>query len=168
MIEGDEAAFPNNIIQVIALFLETLVDDDPNPKTKVKVLRRSLSPTDPVQSIGVYARMWTPDEGSWEMGTSFKGQTIQRYAIQIQCYVKHFDEVKGLNAHAKMANIVRNILYRDEDLRLALGALSITIGGITERFQRMAITGSTYVSNEIDGQHNFLCTLETIFETETA
>ncbi len=150
------------------MFFEELIDDDPNPLTKVKVLKRPLAPTDPVQSVGVYPRMWTPDEGSWEMGTPHHGQTLQKYNVQIQCFVKDMDEVRGLNAHSKLATIVKRILYTDEDLRLALGSLSITIGGITERFQRMSITGATYISNEINGEHNFLCTLETIFETETA
>ena len=160
-------AFPNNIIQVLDLWFKDQVDDDPDPKTKVKVFKRQLRPTDPNQCIGLVPRMWTPDQNSFEMGGPFYGATLQTYTVTVMCFVKDMDEVRGLNAHAKLSTIVRRILGYDQDLRLALGQLGITIGGITERLQRWGVTGATYLNNEIDGQFNYLCNIETYFETET-
>lgn len=168
MIDPAGPAFPNNIIQLLHMWLEDQIDDDPNPKTKVKVYMRPLKPTDPQQSIGIYPRLWLPDEQSYEIGRPFVGPTLQTYNVQVQCFVKDMDEVKGLNAHSVLAFLVRRILYYDQGLRLALGQLNITVGGITERLQRFGVRSGGYVSNEIDGKFNYLTTLDTFFETETS
>lgn len=165
-IDPERAAFPNNIIQLLHMWLEDQIDNDPDPKTKVKVYRRPLKPTDPPQCIGIYPRLWLPDESSYEVG-SRRGPTLQTYNIQIQCFVKDSQEDRGLNAHSVMSFLVRRTLYYDDDLRLALGALNITAGGVTERLQRYGARTGNFISNELESQFMYLSTLDTFFETET-
>ncbi len=166
-IDPEYPAFPNNIVKLLHMWLEDQIDDDPDAKTKVKVYRRPLKPSDPVQCIGIFPRMWLPAEDSYEVG-NYRGPTLQTYNVQIQCFVKDMDEDRGLDAHSVMSFLVRRILYHDNDLRLALGSLSVSAGGVTERLQRYGARTGNFISNELESQFMYLSTLDTFFETETS
>lgn len=164
MIAPDEAVFPNNVV----ILLETAFQGiDPD----LSVFKRPLRPTDPVQSIGIVAQLWDPDEESVEMRGMFSPgpsqPTLQRYLLGVQAFVKDGDEVRGLAAHSVLSNRVRGVLYRGEGLRLALQGLSATdSSGATERLQRWGIRTQRYFANEIESEWLYLSTLEFWIETE--
>ena len=80
MIEADSAIFPNNIVKYVANAMRTLDAD-------IKVFERPLRDTDPRQSIGIHAQLWTPDDESLEMqGIGRPGvqmPTLQNYTFGV-------------------------------------------------------------------------------------
>lgn len=166
MIDPTAPVFPNNIVEVLALACEAYIDDEPDPKKRVQVLRRPITPEDPVQCIGIFGQMWTPDVSSHEIGTV--EPTLQAYDIKVQCLVKDMEEKRGLAAHSVLSKLVRNMVYRQPQLRLALSSLSDATGGATERLQRYGLRSQDYVSGEVTGQFLYLSTLNLYFETETS
>lgn len=163
MITNTISVFPNNAVFHISTRLQSLDSD-------LFVARRPLRSSDPVQSIGVYAISWQPNEESYEMKgalPSIHEPTLQRYLIGIQAFVKDMDEENGLIVHAVLSKLVRTMLYRDEPLRVLLRSLSVLLTGSTERTQRFGISSQRFVGNEIGGAFLYLSTLELWLETET-
>lgn len=163
MITPNEAVFPNNIVKLVAEHSQ-LIDPD------LAVLKRPLRNTDPNQSVGVSASLWTPDDDSQEMRGGPYGPsepTLSTYRISVQSFIKDMDEVRGLNAHSVLSKLVRNMLYRDHALRVGLASLSTSVSEVTERAQRWGIATQRYFSNELDGSWLYLSTLEFWLETET-
>lgn len=162
MFSADENVFPNNIVEVVALRADLL---DPD----VTVLKRPLRNTDPVQSIGVFASQWIPNDDSKEfLGQAYATQpTLSTYRVAIQAFVKDQDEMRGLNTHAAMSRVLRNMLYTDQPLRVALSSLSSTLGATTEQSQRWGISQQRFFSNELSGNWLYLSILEFWLETET-
>lgn len=160
MIDPAEPVFPNNVLVLTTPFLQAIDSD-------LHVVRRPLRPTDSVQSIGIFGSLWNPDEGSHEMRGLHPGEpTLQTYTIGIQALVKDGDEERGLSAHSVLSMRVRSVLYRSEALRVGLGALYVTVGGVTERARRWGVRNQRYLNNEIRGQFLYLSTLEFTLETE--
>lgn len=162
MIEPNDNIFPNNI----AILLETrvkLLDAD------LFVIKRPLRNSDPNQSVGVFASLWSPNDDSHE----FLGQvhavrpTVQRYACTVQAFVKDMDEERGLNTHSTLSGAIRTMLYNDEPLRIALGSLQSNLNGVIEQAQRWGITQQRYFSNELSGEWLYLSVLEFWLETES-
>lgn len=162
-IVADTAVFPNNIIQEIKTQVQ-LLDVD------LFVISRPLRNSDPSQSVGVTASMWTPDSESLEMKGIPLGQqepTLQRYITNIQAFIKNMDEEAGISEHATLSNMLRRMLYSDSTLRVQLGSLVWTDGVKTERAQRWGILNQRFVSNEISGEWLYLSNLEFWLETQT-
>lgn len=161
MISSD-LKFPNNVVVVLAERAKLL---DPD----LFVFKRPLRKTDPTQSIGFSAAMWSPDEDSKEMRGSALGQepTISRYSVSVQAFVKHTVEEEGLGIHATLSKMVRTMLYRDTPLAVALRSLSEPAGPYTEKMMRWGIQTQRYFSNELNADWLYLSTLEFWFETET-
>lgn len=166
MITADTLVFPNNAVDLIANRSKLL-----DPAGDVQVLRRPLKETDPVQSIGVFGTLWTPDDESVEMRGGFspgpQEPTLQRYNIAVQGFVKDQNEERGLTVHSVMSKLILAMLYRDEPLRVGLAGLSVTMLGLTERTMRWGVTTQRFLNNELDSEWLYLSTVECWLETET-
>jgi len=167
LINPTDPVFPNNIVEVLALSCEAYIDSEPDATLRVSVLRRPLIPVDSIQCIGIFCQKWTPDRQSFEIPSN--EPTLQRYTIKIQCLIKDMDENRGLAAHSVLSKLVRNMVYRNQNLRVALTSLNDNTGGVMERLQRYGIRSQDYISGEIKGGFFMhLSTLDTYFETETS
>jgi hypothetical protein len=164
MIIVDSTYFPYNAIDKIA---ECMAQIDPD----IVILKRPLRESDPVQSIGVFASQWLPEEDSYEMKGGPLGihePTLSSYIISIQVFVKDADEERGAAVHATLSKIVRAMLYRDDTLRVALRALTAVAAGSTERTGKFGVRAQRYLSNELSGSWLYLSTIEFWLETETS
>ena len=168
MITGEEAAFPNNAVDLLATRFRALDSD-------LYVVTRPLRTTDLEQSIGIFGSMWTPDPQSFEIrglgqGSTVPGPTeptISRYAIGIQVFVKDMEVERGLAKHSILSTMVRGILYRDVPLRVGLAALSVEVSGVQERTKRWGVTAQRFLSNDIgNNEWMFLSTVEFWLDTE--
>lgn len=163
MITDTISVFPNNAISLMKTRLATIDAD-------LFITGRPLRETDPVQAIGVFSESWSPEESSYEMRGLPSGRqepTLQDYLITVMGFVKDMDEERGLAVHAILAKRIRAMLYRDEQLRLGLLALTVTMNGSTERTKRFGIRTQRFVSNELNNSWLYLSTLEFWLETET-
>lgn len=163
MITADEAVFPNNVVKLMADRFAKLDQD-------LQVFKRPLRSDDPVQSIGVFGALWTPDNESFEMkgfnAVSPQEPTLQRYSIAIQAFVKDMDEVRGLMAHSVLSKMVLAMIYRDEPLRVGLAGLATSMYGVTEKTRRWGVTTQRYLNNELNSEWLYLSTVECWLETE--
>lgn len=160
MIESNVSVFPNNVVNLICERMQ-VIDDD------LQIFKRPLRASDPVQSVGVFPNLWTPDEESYEMsGLSPAEPTLQQYTVSVQALVRDGDEQRGLAVHSILSTLARRVLYRDTTLRVALAGLSISGLGATETLKRWKVRGQRYFNNDIEGQFLYLSTLEFWMETE--
>lgn len=163
--------YPNCVTTVLKeQYADKITDlsafEGPN-NTQIKaVFTRPLRPSDPKVSLGVFAANWQPDE--YEMGNPSPAEpTLQTYQYAIQVLVKHSEEQAGRALHGLVSKSVRSMLYRDQDVRLALSQLTETSLGVLERFQRCGVRQQRFANNEIDGQFLFLSTAEFWVQTES-
>lgn len=150
-----ETDFPANVVAELEVSLDALVDVD-------HVLKRPLRPTDPNGSIGIYPVTWSPEE--YQIGQY--DPAVTKYLIAIQSLVKHGDEELGIALHSRLAKQVRVMLYRDDELRVRLGALSTEESGVIERTQRWGVRTQRYLNNELQGSFLYLAITELWIETE--
>lgn len=163
MFVASELQFPNNAVSLLVSRFK-LIDAD----FAEAVFPRPLNATDPIQSIGVAAALWNPEQESLEMrGTGNMEPTLNRYLITVQGFVKDMDEERGLNVHSVMSRTLRNMLYNDVPLRQALASLSATLGGKTESARRWGVRQQRFFANEIDATWLYLSIMEFWLETET-
>lgn len=165
MIEFDETMFPNNVVQYTSQAMQSIDAD-------IKVFKRPLRNTDPMQSIGVFAEAWDPDPESYEMqGIDFPSPnqpTLQQYRLGVQAFIKDSEQERGLAVHAALSQRVRSVLYTNPNLQIVFGQLSVDLpGGMTESMRRWGVRTARYFSGEIDAQMLYLSTLEFWIETET-
>lgn len=159
MITTSTVVFPNNVVNAIKDQVE-LIDGD------LFVTRRPLRHSDPQQSVGIFASQWVPDQESFEMGSAFHEPTLSQYLISVQTFVRDFDEERGLAVSSVLSTLVRTMLHRNADLRVALRSLSVVIEGSTEKTGRYSVRTQRFHSNEIDGNFLYVSTLEIWLETE--
>lgn len=155
--------FPNNAVTKIA-DQARLIDPE------LFVVRRHLKPSDSTQSVGVFGDNWNPNESSYEMRGVPAGRhepTLSRYNITVQAFVKDMDEERGLAVHGVLAKVVRSMLVRNNNLRVGLLGLSVTMDGSTERTKRFGVSRQNFISAELSGTWLYLSTLEFWLETET-
>jgi hypothetical protein len=164
MISTNTTFFPYNAVNVMATRFATIDSD-------LVILKRPLRASDPVQTIGVSAAQWLPDEESFEMRglpAAIHEPTLSSYLITIQVFVKDTDEERGAAVHATLAKHVRTMLYRDTALIVGLRQLSATVSGSTESTGRFGIRTQRYLSNELSGSWLYLSNIEFWLETETS
>lgn len=164
MISADMQVFPYNAVDVMAWRLGTI---DPD----VFVTKRPLRESDPIQSIGVFASQWMPDDDSYEMRGLPGGihePSLATYLIGIQAFVKDADEERGAATHGTLTKLVRTMLYRDPSLRVGLRELSVDMSGSQERTTKFGVRTQRYLSNELSGSWLYLSTIEFGLETETS
>lgn len=159
MIDETVAVFPNNVVNLVADHAQ-LLDEE------LAIFKRPLRKSDPAQSIGVFGAQWVPDEDSFEMGGGNHEPTLASYMISLQAFVADFDEERGLATSSVLSTLVRAMLSRDPDLRVALRALTVLIAGSTERTRKYSVRNQRFNSNEIDGRFLYLSTIEFWLETE--
>lgn len=174
MLNPDKVHFPMNIVNLLAEAVKDIDPDiglpnDPNYIEGLRVFKRPLDITDGTESVGVFPSDWKPDFSSKEMGfgKSPVEPTIQRYTVILQGLVIDADEAHGIAVHSLLASELRNVLYRDEALRVVLPQLSVSygIGGPTEVLKRWDVDNQTFLSNEHRGQFAFLSTVEIRLDT---
>jgi hypothetical protein len=157
--EGDPL-FPYNAVDLFALRM-SLIDPD------IFVAKRRLYSTDPVQSIGVSAALWSPDQASYEMRGAFSAEPlVQRYDIGIQVLIKDSDEERGIAVMSKLCQMVRAIILTDIPLQESLRSLSSTLYGVAERTLRWSVPSQRYLSQELSGQFVYLSQIQVQLETE--
>lgn len=155
-----ESVFPGNVIDRVSTSLAT-VDVD------AVVFKRPLRPSDPNYSIGVYAATWVPNADTYEIGhTPTTEATLNNYQIGVQTMIKDGDSERGLNIGTIFARRVRSVLYRDEQLRLALGSLYVQDSVSRESMRRFGVRSQRFMSNDIEGKFVFVSVLEFEIETE--
>jgi hypothetical protein len=171
----DRLQFPANAIGVLVDHLILVDDPVPSPQPDewfpLQIFRRPLRANDGYQAIGVFPDNWQPDDDSYEMIGGPSGRhmpSIQRYYIGVHAMVKDTDEELGQANHAELAERVRNMLYTDTDLHLALASLSVvTHSGKTVRAKRWGVESQKYLSNEFSGSWIYLANIRFYLEVET-
>lgn len=135
MIEGNEAVFPNVVVDLLfSRAFESLPVQ--------AVLKRPMRATDLDQSVFVYSSNWRPDTTSYEIG--FHGPTVEKYEVGMQALIKDTDRDRGANRLGVLSELIRTFVYSDSDLRLGLGQLSTSFGGMTKKVQRTTVTKQNY------------------------
>jgi hypothetical protein len=168
MITGDEVAFPNNCVSLLAGRFKQLWVDPVLDEEATAIHLRPLTREDRSESIGIYPALWTPVEDSYEfLGRSPAEATLNRYLVMIQNYIKDGDRERGAAKHSVFATRTRNVLYRDAALRIAFPQLVVTDLGVTERVKRWGVQQQRFFSNELAGTWVYLSNLEFFIETET-
>jgi len=131
-----------------------------------QVVARSLGTSEGNDIIGVFPVQWAPELTSKEIGS--REPTLSHYTIRIQNLRIDADELVGRRLFNNTSRSIRAILYRDVALRLALGGLTETIAGSTERVKIFDVTKQDYLSaRRGDFEMMYLCTTEMVFVTET-
>lgn len=161
-IDSTTVVFPNNAVNLLAQNI-ILIDSG------LYIAKRPLRPTDPNQSVGIFAAQWMPDEESHEMrGKLFHDPSLESYTLAIQGFIKDADEERGLATHSVLSELIRSMLYRNEAVRVGLSSLNTQLSGVKKRCHRWGISSQRYYSNEISGSWLYLSTLEFWLEVETS
>lgn len=158
-LTATDAVFPENIIAVITARIKPAIDAD------LTVLRRPIVPTDPAQTVGVFAWTWAPDQTSVEIRSV--QPTLNRHNIVIQSMIKSFDKQEAINIHSVLSSRLRNMFYNDAPLHVGLTLLSVTLDNVTERVQRRGITIQRFISREVEGQFLYTSWMDAWVETES-
>lgn len=157
--------FPDDVTVVLQQALTT-VGELMSPSVTAPVLGRPLRSTDPPYCLSVFALDWRPG-AEYEIAADKLGQPLlPRYNFEIQALVRHFDEAIGRTEIAILSKIVRTMLYRDQDLAVALRGLSEQSFGFLERLQRWGVPDQLFYSNELKGQFLYLSTTQLWVEVE--
>lgn len=159
MIHSTLLEFPNNVIELMADYFDTIDSD-------VVVNRRPLNAMDNVQCIGVYPKKVEDVDSSMEIGRSF-GPTLERWIIGIQVMVKDADEAQGARDHTMLMGLVEDLLYNNQALNLALSSTTaLSLSGVRRRTQRRGVRNRNFLQGELAGDWYYLGTLEYYMETE--
>ena len=164
MIKYEDAPFefPANVVWVLSAGLERT----PWPAGSLTVVRRGLRPVDPNFSIGVMSNDWTPTDHEL-MGSGSTEPSIARYDLRVMTLVKMAgNEAEAMSLSARLSKSVRSMLYRSEELRLQLHALSEIQMGVREQVQRFGIRSQRFVNNEIAGEFLFVSIIDCYVDTE--
>lgn len=135
MLDGDEAVFPNVIVD---LFFDRI----PQTLPVQAVFKRPMRASDLDQSIFVYSSNWRPDSNTYEIGGH--GPSVEKYEIGMQALIKDTDRDRGANRLGVLSELLRTFVYSDEELRLGLGQLSTSFGGKTKKVQKTVVTKQNY------------------------
>lgn len=131
------------------------------------VVARSLGRGEAADTIGVFPATWQPTPNSMELGQY--EPTLSIYLVRVQNLRIDADEIAGRAAFNNTSRKIRAILYRDTELRLALGELTEEIVGTTERVKKFDVTKQDYLSARADDNSGmmYLCTTDVVVQTET-
>lgn len=155
-------------VQIVLDRLATLSLVDQGMPVPVSVYKRSLDGTDPNFSIGMFFSSWAPTPQSAQIGQIEPG--IGRYTFGIQAYLKADNRDAGERWMAVLVKRLRNLVYRDPDLRQQLGSLSEMDPEVPaiERTLRFGINQVEYADSAISGGFAYLSQTEFFLETEVA
>lgn len=149
--------FPSNVVDEIVGALKRNLPDH-------NLIRRPVKLMDMTRTIGVFALDWNPDERSQQIGQ--EEPTTQRYNFRVQNFVKSANEEHGLAEFALDAKLVRVVLYRDTQLRVALSSLQEELLGTVERVLKYSVQRQRFANNETRNS-SFVYVAQTDFFVET-
>lgn len=162
MISETYDCFPNNIVKLLGEAM-ALVDED------CVIVKRPVQTTDQDQTIAIVAYDWQPDLNSKEIAGVHPGEpTVQIYKLAIQGLIADMDEEAGLMRHSAMAKLIRDILYKNQPIRIALSKLEVLDlqGRWLEKALSWNIDNQQFQNNDANGSFLFLSTLELSFKTQ--
>lgn len=168
MIVADDAAFPNNVVNLLAVKLAQI---DPD----IELHKRPLRTTDGVQCIGVFPTDWIPTPNTHEMrgatlGGGLQGEmfpTLTEYTVSIQSLITDTEEERGIAVHAALATRIRATVARDAALQVALGQLASVVSGHQESFRRAEVRRQRYLTMELSGTWLYMSVTQFWFQTES-
>jgi hypothetical protein len=157
-------AIEADALKIIAGRLKAIDLSDIAPELKVSVFERSLDRKDPDFSVGVELTHWEPTE--YNIGLD--EPAISKSHLAVDTFVKHADREVGRRLSLALTNKVRHMLYRDESLRVSLGALMEGDSPPFRRVLKFGVNRTDYASGEIMGGFGFLSQTDTYLDIETA
>lgn len=149
--------FPNNMVPKIISALTAYIP-------LATYVERPCLQLDPSGCIGVYPTEWTADDDSYEIGQY--GPTCSYYMLRVDNIVKALSEEAGRAQHSNIAKMIRVILYRDPDLRVALLGLSETILGVKEQVSKYRVIKQQYLASRINATFYYMA--QTTIRVETS
>lgn len=157
--------FPQSFVDPIIERLEYHLPDH-------NVVPRSLGMSEGSDSIGVFPATWRPMEETVEMGARHQGRlggepTLNFYSVKVQNLRIDGDEEAGRAAFTITSKKIRAILYRDNELHVALRSLTDELLGVVERAKKMDVMKQDFLDSMAPMGTYFLCTTEIVFTTES-
>lgn len=162
MISESSDCFPNNVIGLLAAFAPSIDQD-------CCVVKRPMQITDPDQCIAITAIDWAPELKTTEIAGWSPGQpTVQIYKIAVQGLIEDMDEAAGLARNSAFAKLLRDMLYTNRPLRIALQSLAVKdqAGKVVESTLSWLIHSQKFDNNQVDASFMYLSTLELWFKTQ--
>jgi len=166
MLEANELCFPNNIVDVMAARVKQNFDViDPSGDTVV--IKRSLTVSDPDQSIGIVPVDWAP-KGQPEIGRKPNQFEVsaQAYTIMLQALINDMDEDRAIRRHSLFSTKLRRMLYRDTVLLSALAQLEVTDSDVREKTLQYGIRSQQFLVTRKDSSFQYLSVIEFYLETQ--
>ena len=155
------SAFPAAFVQATEdALIEGFEGYDPFPT----FVQRPVRYTDPHLTISVYPEVWNPID-TFEMTSYAPEPVLARYSLTAQVLVKA-TEIEGRALIGDYTKFVRAILYRSPSYQVALAALSETLFGSTERYQKRGIASQRFLTNEVRGAFLYVSNTSLWFEVE--
>jgi len=155
------AGFPMEVVDILHARFKELLGTD------MEIVDRSVRPTDPSRTLGIFPVDWNPVQESYEISRGNFEPTLGRYTYRIQVLVKHTNEEEGRALYTSDTKIVKAILYRDATLVQRLTSIQETSFGSIERAKRWGVRHQRFLNNELQGQFIFLATTEVWLEVES-
>lgn len=134
-------------------------------ESQVAVFKRSLDGTDPNVSIGITFTEWQPAE-PMDIGLNEPAQAA--YGFTIQSLIKHTKREYGEHVGAVIASRIRQMLYRDEVLRVSLHSISVTSEDVVERVLKVGVLRQECMDTSFKGGFAFMSQTEFQVLTEIA
>lgn len=162
MISENLDCFPNNIVNLLAVVAPSIDQD-------CSVVKRPMQITDADQTVAITAIDWAPQTETTEIAGWSPGEpTVQIYKIVIQGLIADMDEAAGLARNSAFAKLLRDMLYKNKVLRIALQKLEVKdqAGQVIERTLGWHVHSQKLANNEVDGSFMYLSTLELWFKTQ--
>lgn len=162
MISENLDCFPNNIVNLLAVVAPSIDQD-------CSVVKRPMQISDADQTIAITAIDWAPEINTTEISGWSPGEpTVQIYKIVIQGLIEDMDEAAGLARNSAFAKLLRDMLYKNKVLRIALQKLEVKdqAGQVIERTLSWKVHSQKLANNEVNGSFMYLSTLELWFKTQ--
>ena len=127
---------------------------------------RGISADDPNGTVGFDVIDWQAGEEEMygQQGVTMPSEAI--HLVSIEFLLKHSNEAEGVEQHRRALQEIRSKLYGDATLGVALGQLSRSADGITERMLRWKVMRQQSGSNKINSVFVAMSALEFMFTTE--
>ena len=153
------------VIDALSQAFESIDFIDYGVESSPRIFKRALDGADPNISIGVTFSGWEPQENAnisgWE-------PAMATYSFVIQTLIKHTKREDGEHLGAVLANRLRRMLYRDQDLRISLYSISVLSGELHERVIRIRVDRQECVDTAFKGGFAFMSSTDFRVTTEIA
>lgn len=155
------ATFPENILDVFETKFITI------PGVSL-IVKRNIRQADPNGTVALCVDEWIGLEEEQNPQGNFE-PTLTQHNLAIVHMVKDGSKETGELNHRNVAKFIREMLYRDPAMQLALRSLLEVSDDATHRTRplRWSVTGQKFASNEIDSMFVSISSTEVSFVTET-